>query len=292
MAACGAEINEVDSETIDVDDEKLIDKYGKIELDDNAPRMVQHFSELDVYPSDEKIDQEPVVTPGVKFNDVFATDKIKDVLKAASTPPLKSKPILLYGPSGTGKSLLASAVVNEASSVTSSYTVSAQGLQLQRLKQILDRAVRMSPSIVFIDKAHELPAEAADCLSKAEGILLLGETNRPMDMCEEILAVYPNRYHVKNPAVDGITNIVNHVLGDLAKSFTKNDFDAVIQSFGSEQFTTAELKNLIEDSINEKDVSAKTFAEKVNKLKTEKDDEKQQKYHKEMQEWTLKFDMD
>jgi len=267
MAACCA------SETKDVDneEEEQIKDYTKIELDENVPRMVQHFSELDIdceSEAEEKIsDQQSVVQPGVKFNDVFGIDNIKEVLRTASTPPLTSKPILLYGLPGTGKTLLASAVVGEAHRGVATISVSAQDLGLKSLEKLLKRAETNSPAIFFIDNVHHLPVEAADLIASIKGVLVLGATNLPMDISDEILKVFPNRYHVAIPAVDGIANMMSRLVVDVAKSFNKQDFDVVVASLGSEQFSTSDLKSMIEQSVKENDLSVKSFTDKVTKLK-------------------------
>ena len=112
--------------------------------------------------------------------------------------------ILLYGPPGCGKTLLAKALAGETG--VAFYSVSAAsfveqmvGLGAARVRQLFDEARRNSPSIVFIDELdaigrsrdnsssgsrefdhtlNQLLVEL-DGFGGSSGVLLIGATNRP-----------------------------------------------------------------------------------------------------------------
>lgn len=156
-------------------------------------------------------------TTGVTFNDVAGADEAKAELKeivdflkdperygrlGARVP----KGILLVGPPGIGKTLLARAVAGEAGvpffSISGSEFVEMfVGVGAARVRDLFEQARKMKPSIIFIDELdslgrartaglmgggndekeqtlNQLLAEL-DGFDPREGIVLLGATNRP-----------------------------------------------------------------------------------------------------------------
>ena len=154
---------------------------------------------------------------GVKFDDVAGADEAKDELKevvdflknperygrlGARVP----KGILLVGPPGIGKTLLARAVAGEAGvpffSISGSEFVEMfVGVGAARVRDLFEQARKMKPCIIFIDELdslgrsrtaglmgggndekeqtlNQLLAEL-DGFDPREGIVLLAATNRP-----------------------------------------------------------------------------------------------------------------
>ena len=154
---------------------------------------------------------------GVTFDDVAGADEAKDELKevvnflkdperygrlGARVP----KGILLVGPPGIGKTLLARAVAGEAGvpffSISGSEFVEMfVGVGAARVRDLFEQARKMKPSIIFIDELdslgrtrtaglagggndekeqtlNQLLAEL-DGFDPREGIVLLAATNRP-----------------------------------------------------------------------------------------------------------------
>ncbi len=154
---------------------------------------------------------------GVSFNDVAGADEAKDELKeivdflknpdrygrlGARVP----KGILLVGPPGIGKTLLARAVAGEAGvpffSISGSEFVEMfVGVGAARVRDLFEQARKMKPCIIFIDELdslgrsrtagimgggndekeqtlNQLLAEL-DGFDPREGIVLLAATNRP-----------------------------------------------------------------------------------------------------------------
>jgi len=154
---------------------------------------------------------------GVKFEDVAGADEAKDELKevvdflknperygrlGARVP----KGILLVGPPGIGKTLLARAVAGEAGvpffSISGSEFVEMfVGVGAARVRDLFEQARKMKPCIIFIDELdslgrsrtagmmggsndekeqtlNQLLAEL-DGFDPREGIVLLAATNRP-----------------------------------------------------------------------------------------------------------------
>ena len=165
---------------------------------------------------------------GIKFSDVAGEDEAKDNLKEiveylhdpkkyqeiGATMP---KGILLVGPPGTGKTMLAKAVAGEANvpffSISGSDFVEMfVGMGAARVRDLFKEANKMAPCIVFIDEIdtigksrdnrmggndereqtlNQLLAEM-DGFDPTKGIILLAATNRPEVLDQALLR--PGRF--------------------------------------------------------------------------------------------------
>ncbi len=153
----------------------------------------------------------------VTYDDIGGLDDVIQKIRELVELPLKHpeifkrlgidppKGILLYGPPGCGKTLLAKAVATE----TDAYFISVNGPEImgkfygepeQRLRKIFDEAKRNAPAIIFIDeidaiapKRSEVFGEVekrvvAQLLSLMDGIqergqvIVMAATNRPDDI--------------------------------------------------------------------------------------------------------------
>ncbi|MEM2707754.1 MAG: CDC48 family AAA ATPase [Candidatus Pacearchaeota archaeon] len=155
-----------------------------------------------------------VETPNVKWRDIGGLEEAKQALKEAIEWPLKMpgaftrlgieppKGVLLYGPSGTGKTLLAKAVANESEAnfiyvAGPSLLSKWVGESEKGIRQVFERARQVAPCIIFFDEIdaiasrrgydinrttermlNQLLAEM-DGLQEIKGIVVIGATNRP-----------------------------------------------------------------------------------------------------------------
>ena len=156
-----------------------------------------------------------VEVPKVNWNDIGGLDEVKQKLIEAVEWPIKHphafkrmgitppKGVLLYGPPGCGKTLLAKAVANESEanfiSIKGPEVLSKWvGESEKAVREIFKKAKQVSPCIVFLDEIDAIAARRSyggdsfvtervvnqlltsiDGIEDTEGVVVLGATNRP-----------------------------------------------------------------------------------------------------------------
>ncbi|TVT97607.1 hypothetical protein EJB05_57146 [Eragrostis curvula] len=217
---------------------------------------------------------------GVTFDDIGALENVKDTLKELVMLPLQrpelfckgqlTKPckgILLFGPPGTGKTMLAKAVATEAganfinismSSITSKWFGEGE----KYVKAVFSLASKIAPSVIFIDEVdsmlgrRENPGEH-EAMRKMknefmvnwdglrtkdkERVLVLGATNRPFDLDEAVIRRFPRRLMVNLPDASNREKIMKVIL---AKEELGPDVDMESLASMTDGYSGSDLKNL------------------------------------------------
>ncbi|CAH9132170.1 unnamed protein product [Cuscuta epithymum] len=221
----------------------------------------------------------PAKEIGVTFADIGALDEIKESLQELVMLPLRRpdlfkggllKPcrgILLFGPPGTGKTMLAKAIAKEAGASfinVSMSTITSKwfGEDEKNVRALFSLASKVSPTIIFVDEVdsmlgqrsrageheamrkikNEFMAHWDGLLTKScEGILVLAATNRPFDLDEAIIRRFERRIMVDLPSVEQREKILRTLL---AKEMVDEGLDLKQLASLTEGYSGSDLKNL------------------------------------------------
>ncbi len=245
----------------------------------------------------------------VKFSDVAGVDEAKleleevvDFLKnpdkyakvGARTP----KGVLLIGPAGVGKTLMARAVAGEAgvpffSMAGSEFMEMLVGVGASRVRDLFDTAKKASPAIIFIDEIDAIGRTRGggmmgghderdqtlnqilvemDGFTIKENVVVLAATNRP-DVLDQAL-VRPGRFDrrvtLDMPDIEGRkATLAIHAKG---KPFAENiDWTTVAKR--TVGFTGADLENMLNEAAiliareNRKEITFDDIEEAATKVK-------------------------
>lgn len=247
--------------------------------------------------------------PKTTFNDVAGVDEAKQELteivdflknpqKYHQMGARAPKGVLLVGPSGTGKTLLARAVAGEAkvaffSIAGSEFMEMLVGVGAARVRDLFMNAKKAQPAIIFIDEVDAIGRQRGagmmgghdereqtlnqilvemDGFTPTEQLVVIAATNRP-DILDPAL-VRPGRFDrrvvVSYPDIEGRREILQiHAKG---KPFEKGlNWESVARR--TVGFTGADLENMLNEAAilaargNNKHIEMKDIEEAATKVK-------------------------
>ncbi|CAD5115990.1 DgyrCDS4926 [Dimorphilus gyrociliatus] len=215
----------------------------------------------------------------VTFDDVMGVDEAKeelqDVVEFLRDPERFKKlgaklpkGVLLVGPPGIGKTLLARAVAGEASvpffhASGSEFDEIFVGTGAKRVRQLFDAAKARSPCVIFIDEIDTVGAKRTssqihpyanqtinqllsemDGFQQTVGVIVLGATNRRDNLDKALLR--PGRFDVEvrvfPPDLKGRRDIIEHYLKRITID-SSIDIDKLAR--GTTGCTGADLENMV-----------------------------------------------
>ncbi|KAK3955474.1 P-loop containing nucleoside triphosphate hydrolase protein [Pseudoneurospora amorphoporcata] len=269
--------------------QKSRDEFADDEVADDSPSTVRvEDLVLNEYESQVALE---VVAPEdipVGFDDIGGLDEIIEEVKEAIIYPLTmpqlyshggtllSAPsgVLLYGPPGCGKTMLAKAVAHESGASfinlhISTLTEKWYGDSNKLVRAVFSLALKLQPAIIFIDEIdavlgtrrsgeHEasgmVKAEfmtlwdgltSTNSLGQPARIMVLGATNRINDIDDAILRRMPKKFPVPLPGKEQRRRILELVLAE-----TKCDpkFDLEYIALVTEGMSGSELKEACRDA--------------------------------------------
>jgi transitional endoplasmic reticulum ATPase len=251
-----------------------------------------------------------VETPNISWDSVGGLGNIKQELKEVVEWPMKysdsfermgikpSRGVLLYGPPGNGKTLLAKAVAKESEanfiqikgpSLLSMWV----GKSEEGVRKIFERARQVSPCIIFFDEIDSLAGRRGietgtkvtervlnqllaemDGLEDLNEVLVIAATNRP-DLLDTAL-LRPGRFDkillVNAPEEDGRLQILKIHTNKMPLAKDVNLKGVAKETIG---YTGADLESVVKEAayfalredINSKQVTKKHFTEALKKVR-------------------------
>jgi len=214
----------------------------------------------------------------ISFSDIIGQVSAKEALRESVVLPslrpdiftgLRSpvQGILLFGPPGNGKTLLAQAAAKESGcrlfNISSSTLMSKWLGESEKLVRTLFMVAReLQPCIIFMDEVdamlslrHSGEHESSrrlktEFLSRFDGvssnsndrILVLGATNRPQDLDDAVIRRFPRRILVDMPSYSDRVEMMRHFLKDESHSLSLEDLEDVANVTGG--FSASDIKAL------------------------------------------------
>ncbi|XP_053306297.1 outer mitochondrial transmembrane helix translocase [Spea bombifrons] len=219
----------------------------------------------------------------VTWSDVAGLDDVITDLKNTVILPIRKKHlfansrllqppkgVLLYGPPGCGKTLIAKATAKEAGCrfinlQPSTLTDKWYGESQKLAASVFSLAVKLQPAIIFIDEIdsflrsrsssdHEATAMMkAQFMSLWDGldtdhscqVVVMGATNRPQDIDAAILRRMPTRFHISQPSLAQREAILGLILKN---ENVDEDLDLMEIANHTEGFSGSDLKEMCRDA--------------------------------------------
>eukprot|EP01084_Bolivina_argentea_P071025 129180_1 len=223
--------------------------------------------------------------PNVSFQDVMGLANVKLAIYETVILPQKrpelftglrapAMGLLLFGPPGNGKTMIAKCVATEidstffsisASSITSKWVGEAERI----MRTLFGLAREKAPSIIFIDEIDSLltarggnnEAESSrriktEFLVQFDGvhsakdleasILVIGATNLPDQLDEAVLRRFSKRILVPHPEYETRYGLVRTLMKDEPHTLTQDDFVRITKA--SDRYSCSDLAHLCKDA--------------------------------------------
>ncbi len=267
--------------------------------------------------------------PDVKWEDVADLEEAKQALRESVILPLLRpdlftgarrpwKGVLLFGPPGCGKTLIAKAVANEAGctffNADAASLVSKWLGESERLvKNLFTSARKEQPAIVFMDEVDALTAErGADQVGgerrlktqfliemdgmkskKGDHIVVLGATNRPWDLDAAFRRRFERRILVPMPEFEARVRIFEihtrgvemapdvdfNLLGEQTKGYAGSDIALICREASLQPIRELDASGAIRDKeVMARPVSLQDFLDGIQNIRSVVSPQERAKY--------------
>ena len=293
------------------------------------------FEGVDIEDQDEKELQEDIDSmiikekPDVKWEDVADLEEAKQALRESVILPLLRpdlftgarrpwKGVLLFGPPGCGKTLIAKAVANEAGctffNADAASLVSKWLGESERLvKNLFTSARKEQPAIVFMDEVDALTAErGADQVGgerrlktqfliemdgmkskKGDHIVVLGATNRPWDLDAAFRRRFERRilvpipefearvriFEIHTKGIDLAPDVDFNFLGEKTEGYAGSDIALICREASLQPIREMDASGAIRDKeISARPVNLQDFLDALKNIRSVVSPEEQARY--------------
>ena len=230
----------------------------------------------------EAILNDVVESGGVRWDDIGGLEDVKRALYEAVILPslrpdlfmgIRAPPrgLLLFGPPGNGKTMIAKAVAQESN--TTFFNISASSLTSKwvgegekMVKALFALARYLQPSVVFIDEVDSLLTERnsgehdamrrlkTEFLVQFDGVgtdpnervFILGATNRPQDLDEAARRRFARCVYVRLPDAATRKQIIKKLLRGNNTSISDAEMDEIARA--TERYSGADLTRLCKEA--------------------------------------------
>jgi vacuolar protein-sorting-associated protein 4 len=234
--------------------------------------------------SDRIMDAAVVDRPNVKWSDVAGLESVKQALIEAVIFPLKMKQlfvnrlkpwagILLFGPPGTGKTMLAKAVATEAKAnlflqISVSKILGKYVGESERMVGALFKVARKNrPCIIFCDEVDALVSKRSEdehevsrkvknafleemdgCGTNNEGVLIIAATNMPWMLDDAFMRRFQKKIYIPLPSVETRALIVKAQLSRVPHSLGDQEIERIADE--CDNFTGSDMQTLTSTAQN------------------------------------------
>ncbi|CAM6128927.1 unnamed protein product [Calypogeia fissa] len=248
-------------------DGELPDRLRNIE-----PKLLEHIT-------NEIMERDPMV----RWDDIAGLEHAKkcvtemviwpllrpDIFQGCRAP---AKGLLLFGPPGTGKTMIGKAIAGEARATFFSISASSvmskwMGEAEKLVRALFGVAACRQPAVIFIDEVDSLLSqrksegenecsrkiktqflvEMEGCGTGSEQVLVIGATNRPQELDEAARRRLSKRLYIPLPSSAARSWIVRNLLGkDGLLSLSDEEIDAICTC--TDGYSGSDMKNLVKEA--------------------------------------------